>query len=1376
MRVWLRRIGIALGALALIIAALLIAADTGPGHRFIANRIEALAPSSGLKIGIGRIDGSIYGETRITGLTLSDPDGMFFIAPSVTMDWSPFAWLGNRLDIDSLKAKQALLVRLPRLRPSTKPQPVLPGFDIHVGDFAIDRLRIARGVAGDERVGRVSGKADVRDGRADVKLVADADQGDRLNLVLDAEPDRNRFDLEAAVDAPAGGVFGAMLGTARPVSLRITGDGSWKDWRGQAQLDVDRAPAARLGLVAQSGRYALDGRLTPGGFLQGKLQRLASPAVRVRGNAVLANRRLDGRLQLDSPALALGADGVVDLAQGGFDDLLIDGRLLQPQALFPNITGRDIALKIRLDGPFSRAGFDYLLTAPRVAFDTTGFEEVRVSGQGRLSAPPVRVPVRLSARRVTGVGDVAGGILNNISVDGLVLVTGKTVVGDGLILKSDKLSGKLSVFLDLVTGRYDVGLAGQLSRYLIPGLGIVDVKSELRAVPGLNGQGTRILGRGQAWVRRFDNAFLRDLAGGLPMIDTGLERTPDGIIHFRGLKLVAPALRLAGNGYRRRDGTFFFEGSGVQSRYGPVQLALDGQIARPKITLLLARPNDAMGLSNVRLSLDPLPNGFAWSGNGRSLIGPFTGKGTIALPAGRPAVIGFADLNASGMRARGALTSLPGGFSGPIELSGAGISGLLSFEPRAGVQAITANLTARDAELEGPPRIAARRGKFDGVILLDPRGASVEGTLTGQGMQYGGLSLARLAANINLKGGVGEVRASLAGSRGRSFDFQTVAQISPNRYEIVGSGTLDRKPIRLTAPAIFTREGGGWRLAPTALEFAGGSARVGGKVGGNTPELSGTVARMPVAILDMFYPGLGLGGVASGDFAYRAPAGVTPSGSANLTIRGLTRSGLVLSSKPVDLGIAATLNGSRAGARLVAASGNATLGRAQIQLTGIAPGGDLPTRLANAPMFAQLRFNGAADTLWRLAGVEAFDISGNVAIGADLTGRLNDPQIRGSLRTANARVESAAAGMVLTNVNANGRFSGSRLVLDRFDAVAGREGRVTGTGSVDFSRATGEAGIDFSLNATRAALLNRDDIGATVTGPIRIRSDANGGVISGDVTLSKAHFRLGRATAAGAVPRLNVREINGRADLPVTTTVRKPWRLAMTAKAANEVIVTGLGIDSEWDADLTIGGTIDSPALTGRSELLRGGYEFAGRGFELTRGIIRFQGQSPPDPIIDITAQGATQGLNATIRVTGTGQKPEIAFSSIPALPQDELLARLLFGTSVTNLSAPEAVQLAAAVAALRGGGDGLNPINAIRNAIGLDRLRILPADTATGQRTSIAAGKYLGRRIYVEVITDGQGYSATRAEFQITRWLAILSSISSIGEQSASVRVSKDY
>ena len=308
-------------------------------------------------------------------------------------------------------------------------------------------------------------------------------------------------------------------------------------------------------------------------------------------------------------------------------------------------------------------------------------------------------------------------------------------------------------------------------------------------------------------------------------------------------------------------------------------------------------------------------------------------------------------------------------------------------------------------------------------------------------------------------------------------------------------------------------------------------------------------------------------------------------------------------------------------------------------------------------------------------------------------------------------------------------------------------------------------------------MIDRDDIGATVSGPIAFRSDGAGGVISGDVTLDASRYRFGQATATSAVPRLNVREINlppgagaDEGEAPA------PWRLAIRARARNGLLVSGLGLRSEWSADLTIAGTPTNPAITGRADLVRGDYEFAGREFQLSRGVIRFAGEVPANPALDIEASANTTGLNASIRVTGVALKPEITFASTPALPQDELLSRLLFGTSIINLSAPEALQLASAVAALQGGGGGLNPINAVRRAAGLDRLRILPADPQTGQGTSIAAGKYVTRRVYAEIITDGAGYSATRVEFQVTRWLSLLSSISTLGRQSANVRVSRDY
>jgi translocation and assembly module TamB len=245
---------------------------------------------------------------------------------------------------------------------------------------------------------------------------------------------------------------------------------------------------------------------------------------------------------------------------------------------------------------------------------------------------------------------------------------------------------------------------------------------------------------------------------------------------------------------------------------------------------------------------------------------------------------------------------------------------------------------------------------------------------------------------------------------------------------------------------------------------------------------------------------------------------------------------------------------------------------------------------------------------------------------------------------------------------------------------------------------------------------------------------------------------------------------------PVETAPPTVWQFDVTARADNKVDVRGMGLDSEWSADLDIEGSANQPRIRGTAKLIRGDYEFAGRRFELTRGEIRFTGVYPPDPVIDIAAEARVEGLTATIAIRGTGQRPEITFSSIPALPQDEVLSRVLFGTSITNLSAPEALQLAGAVASLQGGGGGLNPINAVRNAVGLDRLRVLEANTATGQKTAVAAGEYITDRVYVEVATDAQGYTATQLEVELTRSLSILSQIATLGGNSINLRWSKDY
>jgi translocation and assembly module TamB len=958
-------------------------------------------------------------------------------------------------------------------------------------------------------------------------------------------------------------------------------------------------------------------------------------------------------------------------------------------------------------------------------------------------------------------------MLASPSIEGWLSITPKLVQGQDLKLTSAKWTGKLSLLIDLVTGRFDVLLSGAMQRYLIPGLGIVDVVTDLHVVPGPDNKGSHVVGTAKAWVRRLDNSFFQSLTGGLPTLTTSLERGNDGIVHFTNLQISSPKLRLSGAGERLKDGTFHITASGRQSKYGPMRLVLDGHIERPRLDIFLPSPNETLGLSNMRLALDPTVAGYNYRAIGNSRLGPFTSRGQILLPHNAPTIVAIASLEAGGARASGNLTALPGGFGGRLTLANGTLEGTLDFSPAGQAQRIDAHLVAHNASFQNA--FSVRNGRADGIIILADDRTTIEGTLDARGFSAGAVELARLTANAHLANGTGEVRAAFAGRRGAAFAFSTMAEVSPTTIRLTGNGSIDRRPLALNQAAVLTRDGDGWALAATNLSFAGGNATVSGRTG-SRPEVHARLASMPLEVLDIIWPNLDLSGSATGqlDYAWKS----NRNGRLDLKVHGLSRAGLVLASEPIDVAVAAVVNGNQGGLRAVAASNGAIVGRAQARFAPLG-GGPLVAELMNAPLFAQLRYVGPADTLWRLTGSEVLDMSGPLAVGADITGRLADPMIRGSLKTDNGRLESQVTGMVIDHVASQASFSGPRLIFRQISGQTSGGGNVSGSGAVTFSG--GKALLNLSFNATQALLLNRDDVAARVTGPLQLKSDASGAVISGNLRLNKGRFQLGRASSAAGVPQLNVRETGLDVEDVIEPAVLHPWRLNLKL-AGNDLQVTGLGINSRWSTNLEIGGLADAPRFTGTANLVQGNYDFAGRIFRLDRGVIRFRGESPVDPQLDIHAEAAVQSLNATVSVAGTGLKPEITFASNPPMPQDELLSRILFGTSITNLSAPEALQLASAVAALQSGSGSLDPINALRKAIGLDRLRIVPADVATGQKTALGAGKYITRKLYVEVITDGAGYSATQVVYQMTRWLSLLSTVSTVGRSSASVRISKDY
>ncbi|HPU14952.1 MAG TPA: hypothetical protein PK808_02625, partial [Polymorphobacter sp.] len=291
-----------LAALLLIVAVLvgaLVMLDQPVGHRFLASQLHRLRLDNGIGFSVGRVEGSLFSDLRVHDLRLSDTKGVFLEVPVADIDWRPRDLITNRVTVRSAVAPDVLLSRLPDLLPTENPN-ILPDIDIFVGRLQIDRLSISAGSAARRQVLQVAGNADIRDGRALVNLTALSEagargSGDRILLKLDIEPDRDRFDVEATVNAVAGGALLALADFKHPTDLQLTGDGSWRNWSGSLQakaLIANRpTPLADVKLQARSGNFTVTGNVMPSALLDGAAARLLAPAVAVNGELTVADKR-----------------------------------------------------------------------------------------------------------------------------------------------------------------------------------------------------------------------------------------------------------------------------------------------------------------------------------------------------------------------------------------------------------------------------------------------------------------------------------------------------------------------------------------------------------------------------------------------------------------------------------------------------------------------------------------------------------------------------------------------------------------------------------------------------------------------------------------------------------------------------------------------------------------------------------------------------------------------------------------------------------------------------------------------------------------------------------------------------------------------------
>ena len=150
------------------------------------------------------------------------------------------------------------------------------------------------------------------------------------------------------------------------------------------------------------------------------------------------------------------------------------------------------------------------------------------------------------------------------------------------------------------------------------------------------------------------------------------------------------------------------------------------------------------------------------------------------------------------------------------------------------------------------------------------------------------------------------------------------------------------------------------------------------------------------------------------------------------------------------------------------------------------------------------------------------------------------------------------------------------------------------------------------------------------------------------------------------------------------------------------------------------------------------------------------------DPTLDFQADTTAGNVTASLKVGGYADAPKITLSSNPELPQDEVLARLLFGQSLKQLSPFQIAAIAGALADLSGVGGGVDPLSRVRKGLGLDRLSL--GSSATGNGASVEAGRYVAQGVYVGAKQGTSGGTQAQVQVDLTRRLKLQTTIGTGG------------
>lgn len=407
----------------------------------------------------------------------------------------------------------------------------------------------------------------------------------------------------------------------------------------------------------------------------------------------------------------------------------------------------------------------------------------------------------------------------------------------------------------------------------------------------------------------------------------------------------------------------------------------------------------------------------------------------------------------------------------------------------------------------------------------------------------------------------------------------------------------------------------------------------------------------------------------------------------------------------------------------------------------------------HGPFRANLSWRGALDGFWRLVPLPDTEFSALANINLGLSGTLGAPKTGGTAHIAQGRFYDKGAGLLLTDIALETHAStndGYRLVLAASDGdkgTLGLEGALT---------LKDNPAINLRGQLKHLAPLHRDDVKITLTGLLGVKGPLDAPKVTADILVERGEIALLAAMGNGSVRTLPITD----PDAEEKETLGPGGTLDVKVTIPRRFYIRGLGLDSEWGGALNINGGLSEPQLVGSLRPIRGYFELISKPFAFTGGEIVFAGGSKINPGLNLELTYSAPTLEAIIRAGGSLETPKLVLESNPPLPKDEVLAHVLFGKKLSELSRFEALQLANSMSELAGISNGnLNPLTSVRKATGFDVLRfgsdgdgqnqrqdsgmtgasnLAPSsqqgDSPASSAPTLEAGKYINDSIYIGV------------------------------------------